>query len=160
MAAKSWARSSAASFWQRVILREPRAAAGLALIVTVAAILVVAGVGAVATVRIPQSMRIEGYAGHLGEWELTAVVSKNDSRAASDLAGAMKMKHVGYCSSDGPEVKTGAMQVRMSRLSSSVEVKLQIDGIECTHSGDLSDAYIGTLVCPGRKAVPLTLWIR
>ncbi len=160
MGEKTWARSSGAGFWHRAVLREPRAVAGLALIITVAAIAIAAGLGAIATSRIPQSMQIVGYAGHLGEWELTAVVSRNDPRAASDLAGAMKMKHVGFCSSDGPEEKTGAMQVRLSRLSSSVEVKLQLDGVECTHSGDLSDAYIGTLVCPGRKAVPLTLWIK
>ena len=119
-----------------------------------------AGLNEVATSRIPQSMQLVGYVGHLGEWELTAVVSRNAPRGASDLARAMKMKHVGFCSSDGPEEKSGAMQVRLSRLSSRVEVKLRFDGVECTHSGDLYDAYIGTLVCPGRRAVPLTLWIK
>ena len=160
MSEKASARSSAASFWQRVVLREPKVIAGLALIFTVAVIAITAGLGALATYRIPQSMQLVGYAGHLGEWELTAVVSRNAPRGTSDLAGAMKMKHVGFCSSDGPEVKTGAMQVRLSRLSSSVEVKLQFDGVECSHSGDLSDAYIGTLVCADRKAVPQTLWIK
>jgi hypothetical protein len=153
MGDKALAHPSDASFWQRAVLREPRVVAGLALFITVAAIAIAAGLGAVATSRIPQSMQIVGYAGHLGEWELTAAVSRSDPRAAFDLAGVMKMNHVGFCSSDGPEVKTAA-------LSSGVEVKLQLDGVECTHSGDLSDTYIGTLVCPGRKAVPLSLWVK
>ena len=154
------ARSAVTSFWDRAVLREPKTIAGLALVGTISVVLIAAGLNEVATSRIPQSMQIVGYAGHLGEWELTAVVSKNDPRSATNLAGAMKMKHVGFCSSDGPEEKAGALQVQLSRLSSSVEVKLQFDGVECTHTGDLTDAYIGTLVCPDRKAVPLTLWIK
>jgi hypothetical protein len=159
MGEKAWARSAGARGWHHAILRGPRAIVGLALFI-VAAVALAAGLGAFATARIPQSMQIVGYAGHLGEWELTATLARSDQRAVSDLAGPMKMKHVGFCSQDGPEEKTGAMQIRLSRLSSSVEVKLLIDGVECSHSGDLSDAYIGTLVCPDRKAVPLTLWIK
>ncbi|MEQ1613104.1 MAG: hypothetical protein ABL904_10165, partial [Hyphomicrobiaceae bacterium] len=118
MGEKTWAQSSGAGLWRLAVRREPRFAIALALIITVIAGAIAAGLGAVATSRIPQAMQIVGYAGHLGEWELTAAVSRTGPRVASDLAGAMEMKHVGFCSSDGPEVKTGAMQVRMSRLSS------------------------------------------
>jgi hypothetical protein len=159
MSKKAWVRAAGADFWQRLIVRKWSAVGGLALFIA-AAVALAAGVGAFAPSRIPESLQIVGYAGHLGEWELTAALSKHDARAASGLAGPLKMKHVGFCSKDGPEEKSGAMQVRLSRLSSSVEVKLLIDGVECSHSGDLSNAYMGSMVCPDRKPVPLTLWIR
>ena len=157
---KAWARLFDPGSWQHAILRAPWAFSGLALIVALAAIATAAGLGAFASSRLPQSMQILGYAGHLGEWELTATLSRHDPGAVADLAGPMKMKHVGMCSKDGPDEKTGAMQIRLSRWSSRFNVKMMIDGIECTHSGDLSDAYIGTMVCPDRKAVPLTLWTK
>ncbi len=120
----------------------------------------VIAIGAFATSIPPQSVQINGYAGYLGEWELTATLSRNAPGTVHDLSGPMRMKHVGMCSKDGPEEKTGEMQLRLSRLSSNVDVRLMFDGIECTHRGNMSDAYIGTMVCPDRRAVPLTLWIK
>jgi hypothetical protein len=159
MDAKAWVQFARRN-GHRVIALQPRAIAGIGLIIVVAASAITAALGAFAMSRVPNSIEIAGYAGHLGEWELTGVLSRNDQSAMSDLAGPLKLKHVGFCSKDGPEEKAGAIQVRLSRLSSGAEVKLLIDGIECTHRGDLSNAYIGTMVCPGRKAVPLTLWIK
>ena len=119
-----------------------------------------AGWSALGTSRMPAAMQIEGYAGHLGEWELTATLAKSTSSGGGDLSGSLRMKHVGFCSKDGPEEKTGAIEVRMSRLTSSADVRLLIDGAACSHSGDLSGSSIGTMSCPGRKSIPLTLWMK
>jgi hypothetical protein len=151
-------RPAGAIAWVGWIQRKPVAGLWLAVVSVAGAIAIAALLGALATPSIPPSLQIEGYVGHLGEWELTAALSRHEAHTDSDLAGPMMIKHVGFCSKDGPEIKTGAMKIRRSRLSSSIDVKLQIDGVWCTHSGDLSDAYIGTMVCPDRKAVPLTLW--
>ncbi|MGY4286997.1 hypothetical protein ACVWXO_006217 [Bradyrhizobium sp. LM2.7] len=70
------------------------------------------------------------------------------------------MKHVGVCSQDGPEEKTGEMRFQISASSSQLNATFSIAGIECTYSGRLSDSYTGTRDYPDRQPVPLKLWVR
>ena len=123
------------------------------------AIVLVIVLGALATSRAPQSLQINGYAGHLGEWELTATLSKDVPARMREHSGPLTMKHIGLCSQDGPEEKTGEMRLRLSLVSSSVEARLSVEGVECTYSGAMSVSHIGVMVCPDRRAVPLTLWM-
>ena len=44
------------------------------------------------------------------------------------------MKHVGICTQDGPEEKTGEIRFQISALSSQLDAKLLVEGIECTYS--------------------------
>ena len=98
-----------------VARRKPRLIiAGLAL--SALGGVALAGWNALGSSSAPAAMQIEGYAGHLGEWELTATLAKSTSSGGGDLSGSLRMKHVGFCSKDGPEEKTGAIEVRMSRL--------------------------------------------
>ena len=115
-------------------------------------------VGAFGKSTAPQSLRIAGYVGHLGEWELTATLARDATGVVRELSGPLSMKHTGLCSQDGPEEKTGEMRMRLSRLSASVEARLLIDGVECTYSGTMSSSNRGKMVCPDRRSVPLTLW--
>ena len=46
-----------------------------------------------------------GYAGDLGEWEITASVTENASLPTTGFSGPLVMKHVGICTREGPEVK-------------------------------------------------------
>jgi hypothetical protein len=124
------------------------------------AVLVAAGVGAVwATKPVPQAVEITGISGNAGEWELAATLSRRgDSR---ELTGSLTMTHVGWCIPDGgDQQKTGELSVKMARLSSAIEARLRVDGMECTYSGSLSDAYTGMMACPDRRPVPLLLWLR
>ena len=106
-----------------------------------------------------QSLQVIGYSGHLGEWELTAVVTEGTSSRTKEFSGPLTMKHIGLCSQDGPEEKTG--QMRFQLLSSSrLDATLVIAGIECSYSGRLSDSYNGMMNCPDRQAVPLKLWLK
>ncbi len=132
--------------------------AGLALPIALGGLTL--GWSALGTSRVPSTMQVVGYAGHLGEWELTATLAKSTSSGGGDLSGPLRMKHVGFCSKDGSDEKTGAIQIRLSRLSSNADVKLLIDGVSCSHSGNLSGSSIGTMSCPDRKAVPLMIWVK
>jgi hypothetical protein len=105
-----------------------------------------------------QSRELIGYAGVLGEWELTATVTETPSRRAGEFFGPVTMTHVGICTQDGPEQKTGEIQVQVS--AARLNATLSLAGRECTYSAALSDAYKGHLVCPDRPAVPLTLFVR
>jgi len=111
-----------------------------------------------ATAGTPEKLEILGFSGNAGEWELTATLTREgDTR---ELAGPMKLAHVGWCAQDGPQEKAGDMRVQFHRLSSRIDAKVNFDGLACTFAGSLSDAYTGKLACPGRRPVQMLLWIK
>ena len=114
--------------------------------------------GALATPALGQARQVIGYAGVLGEWELTATVTENSSGRWKEFSGPLTMKHTGVCTQDGPEEKTGELRLQLS--SSRLTATLLVAGVACTYSGKLSDAYSGMMNCPDRSAVPLRLWVR
>jgi hypothetical protein len=107
-----------------------------------------------------QSLQVIGYSGYLGEWELTATVTETVSSRTGEYSGPLTMKHVGLCTQDGPEEKTGEIRFQIAALSARLNATLSVAGVECTYSGRLSDAYDGTMNCPDREAVPLKLWVK
>ena len=111
-----------------------------------------------ATCAAAEPREIVGYAGVLGEWELTATVAQTASRGSGEFSGPATMTHVGLCTQDGPERKTGEITVRLS--ASRLQATLSFAGVACTYSATLTDAYKGQMACPDRPAVPLTLWLR
>jgi hypothetical protein len=106
-----------------------------------------------------QSLEIIGYSGYLGEWELTATVTET-AHDQKGYSGPLTMKHVGLCTQEGPEERTGELHFELSASSSRLDATLSVAGVECSYRGRLSDSYTGTLVCPDREAVPLRLWVK
>jgi hypothetical protein len=115
---------------------------------------------ALATPAVAQSLQVVGYSGYLGEWELTATVTENASSRTKEYSGPFTMKHIGLCTQDGPEEKSGEMRFHISASPAVLNATLSVAGIECTYSGRLSDFYTGTMSCPDRQAVPLKLWVK
>ena len=107
-----------------------------------------------------QSLELIGYAGELGEWELTAAVTERASSWTKEFSGPLMMKHVGICTQDGPEEKSGEIRFQISARSGRLNAELSVAGTTCTYSGKLSDAYTGMMSCPNRQAVPLKLWLK
>jgi hypothetical protein len=107
-----------------------------------------------------QPLQVLGYSGYLGEWELTATVTETAPGSSAEYSGPLTMKHVGLCTQDGPEEKTGALRFRISTSSSRLNATLSVAGVECTYSGQLADSYTGMMDCPGRQGVPLKLWVK
>ena len=107
-----------------------------------------------------QSLELIGYAGELGEWELTAAVTERASSWTREFSGPLMMKHVGICTQDGPEEKSGEIRLQLSAWSGRLNAKLSVAGTTCTYSGILTDAYTGMMSCPNRQAVPLKLWLK
>ena len=106
------------------------------------------------------SLEVVGYSGYLGEWELTASVSEDGATTPKGYSGPLAMKHVGLCTQDGPEEKSGKIRVQMTPSGSRIQATLWVDGVECGYQGVLSDSYSGTMDCSGRERVPLKLWIK
>ena len=116
--------------------------------------------GAVADPAGSQSLEVIGYAGVLGEWEVTAIVTEKASRRSKEYSGPLTMKHVGFCTQDGPEIRTGEIRFEILPSSPRLTATLLVAGVECTYRGRLSDSYTGKLYCPDRPAVPLELWVK
>jgi len=111
--------------------------------------------GAFATAAAAEPRQVIGYAGALGEWELVADVSE---ASTGEFSGLATMTHVGLCTQDSPERKSGEILLRVS--GSRLNAKLSLAGIACTYNASLSDAYKGQIICPDRPPQPLTLWLR
>ena len=104
-------------------------------------------------------IKVAGKAGYLSEWEVTASVSADAS--AREFSGPMTMTHTGLCTVSGPVEKSGELRYRLSGLfRSKMDATLTIDGMRCTFSGTLSQAYSGVMDCPGTKGVPLTISVK
>ena len=123
------------------------------------ALLLVIALGALAAPAQSQSREVIGYAGVLGEWEVTATVTEEASGRTGEFAGPLTMTHVGICTQEGPEEKTGEIRLQISGAS-RLEATLSVAGVECTYRGKLSDSYTGMMRCPDRPAVPLELWVK
>ena len=107
-----------------------------------------------------QSLKVTGQAGYLGEWEVTAEVVQTLGPGKKEYSGPLTLKHVGLCTQDGPEVKTGEIRLHLSGSASRVTAMLSYDGAACSYSGKKEDAYTGLMSCPNRRDVPLLLWLK
>ena len=116
--------------------------------------------GALSAPALAEPRQILGYAGVLGEWELTATVNEKTRLLGKEFSGPLSMKHVGICTQDGPEERTGEIRVQISALSSQLDAKLRVEGIECTYSARPANPYSGMMACPDREAIPLKLWLK
>jgi hypothetical protein len=105
-----------------------------------------------------QPLQVSGNAGFLGEWELTGTMTAKQSGRTGQYAGPLTMKHVGLCTHDGAEEKTGEMQLQIS--ASRVNATFTVAGVACSYRGQLSDAYTGTMNCANQEPVPLKLSVK
>jgi hypothetical protein len=103
-----------------------------------------------------QTRAVTGQAGILAEWDLTATVTE---QAGGSWAGSLSLKHVGFCSVDEPEEKTGELRLLISKPPGEVVATMLIDGVTCMFSGRLKETYDGTMRCPDRRDVPMMLLI-
>ena len=124
------------------------------------ALLLLFVLGALATPAQAKSLQLVGYAGVLGEWELTATVTENARGWTKEFSGPLSMKHVGICTQDGPEEKSGEIRFQISALSSRLDATVLVEGMACSYSAGPSDPYSGMMACPDREAVPLKLWLK
>lgn len=124
------------------------------------ALLLLFALGAFAPPAQAKSLQILGYAGQLGEWELTATVTEQARVWTNEFSGSLSMKHVGICTQDGPEEKTGEVRFHISPLTRQLNAIFLVEGIECIYSAQSSDPYSGMMACPDREAVPLRLWLK
>ena len=77
-------------------------------------LLLLIALSAFATPAGAEPRQVLGYAGLLGEWELTASVTEKAASQPKEFSGPLTMTHVGLCTVDDPEEKKGVIRMRMS----------------------------------------------
>lgn len=106
------------------------------------------------------ALQLVGYSGTLGEWEWSASLTETIAGRTKEFSGPLTMMHVGVCTQDGPETRSGQIRLQLSKLPSEMKATIWMDGVECKFSGRLSDRYSGSMTCPDRQPMPLNIWLK
>jgi hypothetical protein len=109
-----------------------------------------------------RSLQIIGTAGYLSEWELNGSVTEKGPPGSNEFSGAVVWKHVGLCSANGPEEKSGEIKFQIAKSSSSsrIQAAITLNGAQCTYNGEFSSGSSGHMDCTDAKGVPLSMSIK
>lgn len=109
-----------------------------------------------------RSLQVIGTAGYLSEWELNGSVTEKGPPGSNEFSGALVWKHVGLCSANGPEEKSGEIKFQIAKSSSSsrIQAAMTLDGAQCTYNGEFSSGSSGHMDCTDAKGVPLSISIK
>ncbi len=118
----------------------------------------------IATCVVAASATAEPYAasgqvGYLQEWELKASLVKSVSGGRIEYSGPVTLRHVGLCSANGVEEKSGRMRLTMSRAPSAAEGTLAMEGDSCRIVAAQPPSYSGLLTCRNGQGVPISFSI-
>jgi hypothetical protein len=108
------------------------------------------------------SLRVEGKADYLSEWGLSAELTAVASGGREQFSGPLTLKHVGLCSANGPEERSGKIAFYISRslLASEIHATLFIKGARCSYIRALPGSSNGFMDCSDGNGIPLTLRVK
>jgi hypothetical protein len=112
-----------------------------------------------AAAALAQSYSASGQVGYLEEWELKASLAKTVTGGKVEYSGPLTLRHVGLCSANGVEEKSGTLRLSVSRWTSGVEGTLAMDGDSCRIVASQSRSYSGLLTCRNAQGVPISFSI-
>jgi hypothetical protein len=114
---------------------------------------------ATAPAALAQSYSASGQVGYLQEWELKANLVKTASIGKVEYSGPLTLRHVGLCSVNGAEEKSGTLRLTVSRWTSGVEGTLAMNDDTCRVVASQSQSYSGLLNCRNAQGVPISFSI-
>ncbi len=100
-----------------------------------------------------------GQVGYLQEWELKATLAKTVSGGRVEYSGPVTLRHVGLCSVNGVEEKSGELRLTMSRAPGAAEGTLAMEGDSCRITATQAPSYSGLLTCRNGQGVPISFAI-
>jgi hypothetical protein len=100
-----------------------------------------------------------GQVGYLQEWELKASLARTVSGGRIEYSGPVTLRHVGLCSVNGVEEKSGKLRLTMSRGPSAAEGTLAMEGDSCRITANQAPSYSGLLTCRNGQGVPINFAI-
>ena len=121
----------------------------------ISAIWISAGAGS----AMAQSYSVSGQVGYLQEWEMKANLAKTITDSGVSYDGPVTLRHVGLCSVNGVEEKSGVVRLTVSRRASSVEGTLSLKDDTCRIAASASKPHSGLLNCRDGQGVPISFSI-
>jgi hypothetical protein len=112
-------------------------------------------VGAGAGSAMAQSYSINGQVGYLQEWEIKANLAKTSTSSDVSYDGPVTLRHVGLCSVNEPEEKSGVVRLTVSRKTSAVEGTLALKDDTCRIVASAAKSHSGLLNCRDGQGVPI-----
>jgi hypothetical protein len=100
-----------------------------------------------------------GQVGYLQEWELKASLARTVSGGRIEYSGPVTLRHVGLCSVNGVEEKSGKLRLTMSRAPGAAEGTLALEGDSCRITATQAPSYSGLLTCRNGQGVPISFAI-
>ncbi len=100
-----------------------------------------------------------GQVGYLQEWELKASLARTVSGGRIEYSGTATLRHVGLCSVNGVEEKSGKLRLTMSRAPGPAEGTLALEGDSCRIMATQAPSYSGLLTCRNGQGVPISFSI-
>jgi hypothetical protein len=137
--------------------RHPRGEDGTEAIMR--ALVVAISMCASAAAASAQSFSASGQVGYLQEWELKASLARTVSAGKVEYSGPLTLRHIGLCSANGVEEKSGELQLTVSRWTGGIEGTLAMDGDNCRLVASPSRPYSGLLSCGSAQGVPINFSI-
>lgn len=123
--------------------------------VVISAIWIGAGAGS----AMAQSYSVNGQVGYLQEWEMKANLAKTITSSGVSYDGPVTLRHVGLCSVNGLEEKSGVVRLTVSRRTSAVEGTLAMKDDTCRIVASASKSHSGLLNCRDGQGVPISFSI-
>jgi hypothetical protein len=106
-----------------------------------------------------QPYSASGQVGYLQEWELKATLARTASGGKVEYSGPLTLRHVGLCSVNGVEEKSGELRLTVSRRAAGIEGTLAMDGDTCRIVASPSPSYSGLMSCRNAQGVPISFSI-
>ena len=127
--------------------------------VVVRALISAIWIGAGAGSAMAQSYSVNGQVGYLQEWEMKANLAKTITSSGVSYDGPVTLRHVGLCSVNGLEEKSGVVRLTVSRRTSAVEGTLAMKDDTCRIVASASKSHSGLLNCRDGQGVPISFSI-
>ena len=127
--------------------------------VVVQALISAIWIGAGAGSAMAQSYSVNGQVGYLQEWEMKANLAKTITDSGVNYDGPVTLRHVGLCSVNGLEEKSGVVRLTVSRRTSAVEGTLAMKDDTCRIVASASKSHSGLLNCRDGQGVPISFSI-
>jgi hypothetical protein len=106
-----------------------------------------------------QPLQIKGIFGFLGEYELSATVTRETSGREQRLTGPMTIRHVGLCTHNGLNESGGEITLQVIDTKSQISAAFAFNGKQCTYKGRVSQENVGELICSG-DTIPFSIWFK
>ena len=127
--------------------------------VVVRALISAIWIGAGAGSAMAQSYSVNGQVGYLQEWEMKANLAKTITSSGANYDGPVTLRHVGLCSVNGLEEKSGVVRLTVSRRTSAVEGTLAMKDDTCRIVASASKSHSGLLNCRDGQGIPISFSI-